>query len=242
MRIAFMHVPKTAGTTLHEFLCRGFGEERICPERFNDFSRFSRDDLRSYDLFSGHMTYATLKTIPGPLYTITVLRKPTDRIVSLYYFWRSFTDEHIERHDLHGPRLARRLSFLDFLRYRDEGIPDNIDNVYARTLATYPERDGGKTAVPTDRELVETAMENLGTFDLVGFSDELPALVAKIGALLEMDVPDPLPRLRSADDAGKDPITEKVTREPMTADIEAELERLTRADRAIYERAKTLFS
>ena len=82
-RIVFMHFPKTGGTSLHRYMVAAFAKERVCPERFNVFDRFSDEDLKRYDYFSAHMDYRNLRRCANPAFTMTVLREPKARILSL---------------------------------------------------------------------------------------------------------------------------------------------------------------
>jgi hypothetical protein len=133
MRTVFLHIAKTAGTTLHRLLCANFEPAEICPERLS-LKHLRPDDLSRFHLFSGHYQWDDVCAVPDPKRVVTVLREPRERILSLYYFWRSHTWEHIDRHDLIGPRAARTRSLLEFLHSPESILREAIDNCFARSL------------------------------------------------------------------------------------------------------------
>lgn len=126
VRVALFHFPKTGGTSLHRFLAPLFDAAEICPERIRNFDRFTPEQLAGYSYFSAHMDFARLQLIPGPLYTITVLREPKARVLSLYHFWRAHSWQIIEARNLKGPRLAKEKGLLAFLRHRADGCRSTL--------------------------------------------------------------------------------------------------------------------
>ena len=95
-RVVFVHIPKTGGTSLHAMLKGLFSDDEIHPERLNNFRDLDAESFTKYRLFSAHMDARTLPAIPDPKFTVTVLREPKARILSLYYFWKSHTWETIK--------------------------------------------------------------------------------------------------------------------------------------------------
>src|ERR1044071_10007863 len=88
-RVIFLHIPKTAGQSVHESLRRLFAPEEICPARENfQLLPISIQELRRYRLFSGHLDWCLLDVVPQPRFTFTVLRRPIERIISFYFFLR----------------------------------------------------------------------------------------------------------------------------------------------------------
>lgn len=241
MRVALIHFPKTGGTTLHDFIVTAFDKEKICPERLNEFDRFSDEDLQQYDYFSAHMDFRNLRRVARPAYTITVLREPKARLISLYYFWRAQSDALIEKHNLVGPRLAKRLSMLEFLNWQGDGIPSNINNFYTRYLIGMNTTGPNGLLALGDKEALRVATRNLLTIDEIGFLDQMPELMARVGARLRLEVPEEIPRARSAQNFGKDPNTEAVERVEITPEIDARLDELVRLDQVLYQNARRLF-
>ena len=176
-RLVFLHVPRTGGTTLHHHLAAHFAPHEICPERFSRLEKYSPDQLEKWRFFSGHFNADEIRRIPGPLFIVTILRNPIERLLSNYYFWKRQRPETIEKHRLDGPRLIKGGSLADFLRSNHGGVLDSTNNMMARRLAgqVYAWPDGGWRArigevgfEVTDLQLVHRALGNLLSFDAYG--------------------------------------------------------------------------
>lgn len=103
MKIKFLHVPKTAGTSVRIFLQQFFSPRHVCPATNNlEFLALSQDQLKSYRLFTGHFDWAHLDQIEGECFTFSILRRPQDRLVSYYFYLRA-----------EGARLDERRLALD---------------------------------------------------------------------------------------------------------------------------------
>lgn len=89
MRIAFLHIPKTAGQSVHHSLTSLFSQDQICPARTNQsLYNYSISDLSRYSLFSGHLDWNIIRASGSFDYVFTVLRDPLDRILSFYFYLR----------------------------------------------------------------------------------------------------------------------------------------------------------
>ncbi|WP_313138095.1 hypothetical protein [Paracoccus jeotgali] len=239
-RVVLFHFPKTGGTSLHDFLVPHFPRETICPERLRNLDRLDPAQLAGYRYVSAHMDYERFRLIPAPRYAITVLREPKARILSLYYFWRAHSWKVIEERGLHGPRRAKELGLLEFLRHRTGGLPSDTDNYYARSLlGRHWVGPRGEMRL-SDEEALSAALSHLAEFDTVGITEDMPGLFRRVSARLGLAMPEELPWARSSRSYGALPDMEEVAREEITPEIDAELDRLTRLDRVIYEEAKRL--
>jgi hypothetical protein len=96
--ILFMHIPKTASTSIRRALEEVVAEpERrflydspllagaIKPTHFAGLPQAERAGLR---LVFGHFAYGIHQAIPGPSRYVTMLRDPVDRVASLYYHYK----------------------------------------------------------------------------------------------------------------------------------------------------------
>src|SRR5437667_7925610 len=91
--LIFLHIPKTAGTTLNRiiewqysplsiFTIDPYGI-RATTERFKTFSEQRRRRLR---VVRGHLFYGIHESLPQGATYITMLRDPVARLLSTYYF------------------------------------------------------------------------------------------------------------------------------------------------------------
>jgi hypothetical protein len=91
--LIFLHIAKTAGSTLHAIIERQFAPEvthnlkRIRPPRsIQEFFNLPESERRRIRLLKGHMPYGLHKYLSVPATYLTMLRDPVDRVISQYYF------------------------------------------------------------------------------------------------------------------------------------------------------------
>jgi hypothetical protein len=83
----FLHIPKTAGTTLRELLIERL--QPVAPLRIEDVSRIAyRTDawLNSHDFISGHFGASLLRRLDPSATTFTMLREPVARVKSQFKY------------------------------------------------------------------------------------------------------------------------------------------------------------
>ncbi len=83
----FLHIPKTAGTSVR-ILCEDhFSYDQICPAYFPaHLSAIASEQAASYHLFRGHHAGALYPFLKKPLNTFTWMRSPMSWLVSNYSF------------------------------------------------------------------------------------------------------------------------------------------------------------
>lgn len=241
IRLVFLHLPKTGGTTLHELLSANFHPDRICPERHNQLERLSQSQRESHDLYSGHYTFDAVQSyIPGPKRLIALLREPKSRLVSMYFFGRSHRWEFIESHPefsekpqcykLHGMcyRAAKELDLLSFLESEEEHLRDAMVNWMA-----------GRDGLPPER--LNRARERLRRMWAFGLMEHMQESVELIFARLGFPIPREIPERLKFENLKDLPHCEPIEREPITEAINRKLEELTTLDSQFYEHARRLF-
>lgn len=88
-QLCFIHIPKTAGTTLTSLLNSKFHQSKICPaEVWSEVVDIPRTELAQYQLFRGHFFYDIGELLPHKPVYITMLRHPIERVISGYEFMR----------------------------------------------------------------------------------------------------------------------------------------------------------
>jgi hypothetical protein len=244
-KLVFLHLPKTGGTTLHHHFSAHFAPDEICPERFSNLHAWPREALDRYRYFSGHFNFDQLRLIPGPLFIVTVLRDPVERLMSNYLFWKRHTEAAIARDRLEGPAIARAVPLAEFLRNPHHQVQDAVNNTMTRYLAgqvnvnadlTYRYYAGGAAMAVTELEVLHRALGNLLAVDVVGLTSNLHDVYTRVALAYGMPRLAALARLNTRADAGRD--LEPVSEEQPTPEARAEIERAVWLDRVVYRLAR----
>lgn len=180
-KLVYLHIPKCAGTSFHTHVSRFFHESRILPGQINWGPRFkdpgSNPSLyygryKHFDFHWGHFTYDHCQQIPGPKNTITVLRDPSDFLVSSYYMVRSFPDQTIENPTLKQVYSASKKSMLEFLNDTSHQVQSRVNNTMTRMIAGDYLAPDGSFSMPQE-ELLSKAKKNLTQLAVVGLTERL---------------------------------------------------------------------
>lgn len=251
-RIVFMHVPRTGGTTLTALLAAAVGDDVVCPEKFNDLPLWPAGLLARYRIFAGHFDRVTIDVIPGARKkVITLLRDPRSRIISTYRFWRIHRRELAVRDNLTAVLAAIDLDFLSFLQEMPKIAIHDIDNMYARVFGGFVPISGEPDAVrqaPLEalgggQHLLVEATRFLDQCAAVGVLEEFSRSVSVIFAALNLPAPkNEIAALLRTDDLNDPTMYEPAGEFEITSEAEAEIDKLTRYDRVIYQHAIKLLN
>jgi len=182
-KICFVHIPKTAGSSLRKMLKDNYHPDEV----FNgntmlDYQDKTKEDMEKYKLFLGHIFYyKALEILPEDTRYITLLRNPVDRVISLYYFWRKHTDEYINNKNIpeiirKGPRLAKENNLIDFLKLDDPFVVQSTTNNQILQLMT--ERKG-HDSMGNPNEAFDSIVNTLNSYDVVGVQELFSFFVFK---------------------------------------------------------------
>lgn len=141
-KLVFLHIPKTAGQSLHASLLAGFGREAICPARVNEqLFCLSIEQLNSYRVVSGHFDWSMLDCISGPKYVFTVLRDPLERLLSFYFFLRNealkLPDAELNKVSNVGKKAILELSPDEYFTAGPVPLRAMLDNLYDNFYTYY---------------------------------------------------------------------------------------------------------
>lgn len=161
--IIFLHIHKTAGTTLHRIIERQYRPEQIWTldeqHVLDDLLALSDAQRAEIQMLSGHMIFGLHAYMPGTSTYFTLLREPIERAISFYYFIRR------NPHHYHfDPIRSGGLSLEGFLEARHNNMMDNGQTRMLAGALQYDQPVGECT-----RELLELAKRNLrDSFSVVG--------------------------------------------------------------------------
>ncbi len=184
--VLFMHVPKCSGSSLRRALTAALkpsvpitAYDRVLFGDFNNFDSISdtlkssiylnaKDIPENSDFVVGHVSFSTLfERFPNGQ-SLTIFREPVSRLLSIWLYWRSFTDEQLLPWGGWADivRNSRR-PLADFLRNKANAA--QTDNQALRMLLwphpSIPEDDFIDER--HDATLVEEAFKRLDRFSFV---------------------------------------------------------------------------
>ncbi len=231
---------------------KAFGNEDMFPERFNGLPFWPGAALARYRFFSGHYDACSLRVIPGQLKIITLLRDPRERILSTYRFWRAHSRDEAVRQNQSYVLSAIDNNLKDFLVEMQRTSPSDVDNMYTRAF-------GGWLPMPGDSvEKRKASLDTMGGGDsLVAKGKAFLAECAAVGVLerfeesaqaltraldLPIDAAAQAPLMRTSDVAKAFQASDRVNQIEIDDACEAELDKLTRFDRQLYEYAGQLLT
>ena len=187
--IVFLHIPKTAGQTIHSELSRIVGPDRTSPVRVHtEAAEGAAQFPHGFDLYSGHLDWDALETLPAERFVFTVLRDPRERIASFYFYLlkeaQALSEAELQRPDQQGKRRVLTQSADTYFFGGEPGwqgfIRDHYDNVYCTYLATRKIRGHRITKDLDTGARVAAAKANLPLINRVYSTREL--------GLLEQDI------------------------------------------------------
>src|SRR5271155_2663578 len=100
--VVFLHIPKTAGTTLTHILQRSHPARLVCkstgmPEQLDALMEMPAEARAALSLVTGHFPYGIHRHFARPVTYVTFLRRPVDRVISAYYYALSMPDHYLHR-------------------------------------------------------------------------------------------------------------------------------------------------
>ncbi|NET50222.1 MAG: sulfotransferase family protein, partial [Merismopedia sp. SIO2A8] len=226
-QMCFVHIPKTAGTTMSAILESRFDHKRICPTPYwRELKLMPPEQLKDYQLFRGHFPYSVSELIPKTPVFITMLRDPIERVISAYEFMKTCIIMHPNAQKVQ--EKARTLSLKDYVR------DPEVNGVVNSQTIMVAGREIQDISVPaTDSKWLEIAKENLQTFAWVGITEQFWQSVGVLSYQFGWSPPDQIQRLM----VGK----KKLRRENLTQDVIDAIAECNQLDLELYDYAKSLF-
>ena len=184
-RLAYLHLPKAAGTSIRAAVSSYYPREDTVPwsfdrHLFGDHPRLgevgepiflgSPDELRPYPYMEGHWTIPTMLEAFEPSEIVCILREPRARFLSHYTFWRGWPPE---MHALWEPYPGARFAQLPLREYcLSAPIAHQADNLVTR-LILGPHRLAPNDAHIKPGDIDTVAAEAIRQVDDLGYVDVL---------------------------------------------------------------------
>jgi len=212
--LVFVHIPKTAGTTLHKVISHQYRRKDILIRHDSDGPKSGT--LASWKgdppkVVMGHYSVGLHRHVPGVRY-ITCLREPVARLISHYHYASSFPGHYLHE--------AIHRDKLDLAGYVSSGLGGELSNGMTRMLAGLD--DTGQPEIG-EAELA-LAKENIGQhFDAVLLNERFDEGLLLMAERFGWKTPYYLRRRVGsypASAARPDPETRKVIEERNSIDME----------------------
>lgn len=181
-QLCFMHIGKTAGTSVQHALFEAMHDAAIFHESLPNFDRATAAELAINDLVIGHFTYRHVAKLRQDRFLMTFLRDPVERVISNYHFMRS--ESPVSDYSKGAIEAARVLTLAEFLRCDDPQVRMVTENFQAKALA----HDIRAEHQPAIADLQGQAQRNLSTFDFVGIVDYFDQSIAALSEILGIDL------------------------------------------------------
>jgi hypothetical protein len=194
-RLFFMHIPKTAGMSMRQYLGEQYHPHEICSaERWQDILGLS-GDLASFRLVRGHFRYNLRSLVAPDARMLVVLREPVRRTISAL--------RHLIRdpdfHPTHELAKNRRLGEL----IRDPDVMSFQRDVQSRFLCASRSPDAvaayfdqasleGRTVDAGDLEeppAFQLAADRLETIDFIGITEDIGSVVSTMAEAMSYHPP-----------------------------------------------------
>ncbi|MET3089269.1 sulfotransferase family 2 domain-containing protein [Priestia megaterium] len=150
--IIFMHIPKTGGTTLNDIFKKSYAENEIYDHvpleaMRNHFSQLKEEDKKETKAISGHHFYGIHDLFSKPYTYFTMMRNPIERVISLYYFLKTYPGYYEEN--------MRNMSFEEYIDWDPQARNGQIHQICGQN----------------SQLSLEKAKENLKVFEVVGITE-----------------------------------------------------------------------
>ena len=248
----FLHIPKTAGTSLRSIIEEQFSKSQIAPfsymHELADTVRRDKNELLRYSLFAGHLGHTLISLLPKPPRVITMIREPISRTISRF---KNLMRNRARKAVGYERFLDPEATIDDFLSFPP--TRRLITNFQVRNLAldfdlmkTYYD-DDGREILPkqakllsytysdmSDEELLAKAKQRLASFDFVGitdkFAESMELLLTTFGWTTTMTVP----HLNALPDS-------RLTEQTLPSETVSLIQSCTRLDAELYQFARDIF-
>jgi len=219
----FLHIQKTAGTTIVSLVKSCLGKEFVTSH--GDYLEDSDFDPATKPFISGHFGFDYAKELIDSRYSFTFLRDPAERVLSFYYFCREKNPKQFPIY-----QLAHELSLDAFLQ---AGLNEPLVAAYIWNSQVWQLAHGYGSTTKADfnakngAEMLALAIRNINDFSFVGltetFEQDRDAILTEIGV--------PLPVKKVVYNEGK----ERPPRKALPESTQALLKELTELDLQLYD-------
>ncbi|NOZ71199.1 MAG: sulfotransferase family 2 domain-containing protein [Chloroflexi bacterium] len=170
--LAFLHIPKAGGTTMHRIIEKNYSQDAIftiegmrVQESIGEFLALSRAEINQLHVVKGHFRFGLHEFIQRPVTYFSLLRHPVSRVISSYFFIL-----RTPHHTYHRLLVSQNMGLAEFVQSRVSKVA--TDNGQTRMLACWDCLDEVEFGECT-RDMLKQAKTNLAThFGCVGIVEQ----------------------------------------------------------------------
>ena len=192
-KLFFMHIAKTAGTSLNSYIEKHFDSDRVKTHlegvRFGE----TKFDISKYSFMSGHLRILRMQSILdlSDFKKITLLREPISHLAShlkwVRHIGKSTTGNFFRSHSLEIQSLSIRLNNMDFENAEElNSFFSNMNqtslNLFNNCQSRYFLND--IISCPLNEKHLNTAIKTLDQFNLIGTLEEYDLFVNSVSKLM----------------------------------------------------------
>lgn len=248
----FLHIPKTAGTTLIQYLDMKFSRGKIFRYRnHDDVYSLSPVQFNNYNLIRAHIGYELVDYLPKFPQIVTFLRNPIERTISQFEFNKrqfsayppnqkdSVKYEFYKRYCSGSGGTAKLQQKIESSNGFDDYINDKmfqdfeISNIQTRFIAG-SNIAGRKSVNKNDSGLLEKAKNNLMKFRFAGLAERFDDSLLMLAFLFGWK---PVSRIPSYNVAPE----ERLKQKDLSKSTITKLTELTALDFELYNYAEQMF-
>jgi hypothetical protein len=226
-RYLFDHIPRTGGMSMKAIFDGLFGPENVSPIVRAHASQIMAQ-WETKTMITGHFWHSPGSLANRRRFYLTLLRRPEDRTLSLYYFYR----HNVQDEDDQAVQLAKTMELQDFLMSEDPVVLQTIQNFAVRHFRQLSM--DGYAGANDDAQNLTAAKEVLEQYDFVGiheeFEDSLDMLCYQFG----WPAVQTIPAINRA--------LERKALDDLDPALHARLRDLNRLDIELYEHGLRLFA
>lgn len=180
--LIFLHVPKTAGTTVRAIIERQYSSLQVYAiyegsraaehHTISDLKALPEAEKKKIKVYAGHVSYGLHEFIPQPAKYYAMLRDPVDRIISYY---------HHAMH--HNPKFsANKISLMKFFAHKNHQLHNQQTRILSGTKARFDD---------CSDEMLWTAIDNINErFCSVGITEMFDESILLLRRLMAWDLPE----------------------------------------------------
>lgn len=223
----FLHVPKTAGTTLRYIIqyqyppsaiCELYGSSGPHAQRIDKLKNLSESQRKKIKIINTHLGFGLHNFLQQPYTYITFLREPVSRAISLYYYYQKTKN----------PRFFN-LSLKKFIQTCG-GVQNCMTKNLAGIVLQSQLSDNKSQELCCNQESLEIAKRNIQEhFKFIGISERFDESLLLLSKTLGWKIP-----LYDKSNISKKP-------KDIDPDILRLIENFNEFDLQLYEYAKAMF-